>query len=92
MKESEDMKMKFCQCCGMPMEGANYGKEKDGTLSEDYCEFCYADGEFTTQCTMDEMIEQCVPFCVEADPTITEEQARASMKAYFPTLKRWALK
>lgn len=84
--------MKFCQCCGMPMEGANYGKEKDWTLSEDYCEYCYADGEFTTQCTMDEMIEQCVPFCVEADPTITEEQARASMKAYFPTLKRWALK
>ena len=33
--------MKFCQCCGMPMEGANYGKEKDGTLSEDYCEYCY---------------------------------------------------
>ena len=61
-------------------------------MSEDYCEYCYADGEFTTQCTMDEMIEQCVPFCVEADPTITEEQARASMKAYFPTLKRWALK
>ena len=48
MKESEDMKMKFCQCCeDMPMEGANYGKEKDGTLSEDYCEYCYADGEFT---------------------------------------------
>ena len=84
------MERRFCQSCGMPMEGAVYGKEKDGTLSEDYCEYCYADGEFTTQCTMDEMIEQCVPFCVEADPTTTKEQARASMKEYFPTLKRWA--
>lgn len=89
MKEREEMIMKFCQSCGMPMEGANYGKEKDGTLSEDYCEYCYADGEFTSKCTMDEMIEQCVPFMTEADPAMSAEKARADMKEYFPTLKRW---
>lgn len=37
---------KFCQSCGMPLEG-HQGTETNITLSNDYCEMCYRDGQFT---------------------------------------------
>ena len=39
----------FCQCCGMPLEDAFISKEPDGEFNEDYCKWCYADGEFVYQ-------------------------------------------
>ena len=33
----------ICQCCGMPLEDSIIGKNKDGSLNEDYCQWCYAD-------------------------------------------------
>ena len=36
---------KFCQSCGMPMlPGIAYGTEADGSLSGDYCSYCYGSG------------------------------------------------
>ena len=37
----------ICQCCGMPLEDATISKEVDGVLNEEYCKWCYADGDFT---------------------------------------------
>lgn len=36
-----------CQCCGMPLEDYNISKETDGAFNEEYCKWCYADGDFT---------------------------------------------
>ena len=36
-----------CQCCGMPLEDSNISKEADGVFNEEYCKWCYADGNFT---------------------------------------------
>ena len=36
-----------CQCCGMPLEDCNMSREKDGNFNEEYCKWCYADGEYT---------------------------------------------
>ena len=36
-----------CQCCGMPIEENNISKEVDGMLNEEYCKWCYSDGDFT---------------------------------------------
>lgn len=36
-----------CQCCGMPLEDGNIGKDADGSYNEEYCKWCYADGEYT---------------------------------------------
>ena len=36
-----------CECCGMPIDDANISHEKDGALNENYCGWCYADGEYT---------------------------------------------
>ena len=34
-----------CECCGMHLEDCNISKEKDGNFNEEYCKWCYADGE-----------------------------------------------
>lgn len=43
-----DPRTQICQCCGMPLEEDEIlGREKDGTLNEEYCKWCYADGTYT---------------------------------------------
>jgi transcriptional regulator with XRE-family HTH domain len=34
-----------CSCCGMSLEDCNISKEKDGSFNEEYCKWCYANGE-----------------------------------------------
>lgn len=48
-----------CQCCGMPLEDTNISKEPDGFFNEEYCKWCYADGEYTYD-NMDDLIDFCV--------------------------------
>ena len=36
----------ICQCCGMPLEDSTTSREPDGTFNEEYCKWCYTDGEF----------------------------------------------
>ena len=59
------MKQKFCQSCGMPLTDEVLGTNADGTKNEDYCMYCYKDGKFLQDCTMDEMIEHCAQFFAE---------------------------
>lgn len=76
----------ICQCCGMPLEDEIIGRNKDGTLNEDYCKWCYADGNYTYS-NMDELIEVCVRHMVNEN--FSEEQARSYMKQKLPTLDYW---
>ena len=75
-----------CQCCGMPLGDELISREKDGSLNEDYCKWCYADGTYTYS-DMDELINVCVRHMV--NDNFTEEQARAYMKQKLPTLDYW---
>ena len=36
-----------CHCCGMTLDDATTSKETDGAFNEEYCRWCYQDGEFT---------------------------------------------
>jgi len=36
-----------CQCCGMPLDDTVVSKDKDGGFNEEYCKWCYVDGDFT---------------------------------------------
>ena len=76
----------FCQCCGMPIDDTIIGTDKDGTLNEEYCKWCYADGHYTYS-DMDELIEVCIPHMEKQG--FTEEQARAYMKERLPQLNYW---
>ena len=75
-----------CQCCGMPLDDGIIGHDKDGALNEDYCKWCYADGEYTYS-DMDDLIEVAVPHMVGEH--FTEAQARAYLKDRLPTLDYW---
>ena len=81
--------LKICQSCGMPMQEEQYGTEKDGSKNASYCCYYYKDGSFAQVCTMEEMAESCAPFEVEGGRAKTNEEAKAALMAYFPTLERW---
>ncbi len=75
-----------CQCCGIPLEDSNISKEKDGIFNEEYCKWCYADGEYMYH-NMDELIEVCVEH-MKSDE-LSSEQVRAHMKDVLPKLNYW---
>ena len=76
----------ICQCCGMPLEDSNISKEKDGLFNEEYCKWCYADGEYMYH-NMDDLIEVCVAHM--ANEAFPSEQVRAYMKEMLPKLDYW---
>lgn len=77
----------ICQCCGMPIDDDSIlGRDKDGTLNEEYCKWCYADGTYTYN-NMDELIDVCVKNMVNEN--FTEEQARSYLKEMLPKLDYW---
>ncbi len=50
----------ICQCCGMPLsEDGMISREPDGSFNEDYCTWCYAEGEFVYP-TKDSLIDYLV--------------------------------
>ena len=76
----------ICQCCGMPLEDTILSREKDGSLNEHYCKWCYADGQYTYN-DMDDLIEVCVRnMASEAHP---EDAVRAYLKDMLPQLDYW---
>ena len=87
------MEQRFCQSCGMPLTEDVLGTNADGSKNEDYCMYCYKDGKFLQDCTMDEMIEHCSQFVDEVNKQMpkpmTKEEYKQMMRGFFPMLKRW---
>lgn len=83
------MDVKICQSCGMPMQEDLYGTNKDGSANDKYCTYCYKEGAFVQQCSMEEMADFCAPFEVEGGRAKTVEEAKAGLMQYFATLERW---
>ena len=76
----------ICQCCGMPLDDSTISREPDGALNEEYCKWCYTDGEFKYSSK-----EQLIDFCVThmASEAWPAEQVRAHMESVVPNLKHW---
>lgn len=86
----EQNEMIFCQSCAMPMPDEEVmGTNADGSKNRDYCHYCFENGAFAREETMEEMIESCLPFVSKGDPWPDEETARREMGKIFPQLKRW---
>jgi hypothetical protein len=85
------MEEKYCQSCSMPIgsDEEMYGTNADGSKNGDYCKYCFENGAFTMECSMEEMIEFCVPHMASADSGMSEDDARKMMQGFFPNLKRW---
>ena len=78
----------ICQSCGMEMHDSDFGGNADGSLNSDYCRYCYQDGAFGKDETMEEMAESCIEFYV-GSRFGTAEEAREYLCKLYPTLKRW---
>lgn len=70
----------------MPLEDSILSREIDGTLNEEYCKWCYEDGQFHYS-SSEELIDFCVNHMATAD--WPAEQVRAHMEAVVPQLKHW---
>jgi len=84
----------FCQSCGMPLTSADdCGKNADGSTNFDYCKYCFKDGAFLQDMTMEEMIEHCAQFVDEVNKQMpkpmTRDEYKQMMRGFFPMLKRW---
>ncbi len=87
--------MKLCQSCAMPLlKTSDFGTNADNSQNQEYCTYCYQQGKFTQEMTMEQMINHCVQFLDQfnehAKEKISKEQAIQQMQEHFPQLKRWA--
>ncbi len=77
----------ICQCCGMPLDDDSViSRETDSSFNEDYCKWCYTDGQFVYK-NIDELLD----FLVSHMPNdnFTPEQARTYFSEQLPKLKHW---
>ena len=76
----------ICPCCGMPLEDSLLSREPDGSFNEEYCKWCYADGQFAYQ-----DLQTLTDFLVEhmSNENWSAEQARAYFEAQLPQLQHW---
>lgn len=74
----------------MPLdEDDMISREVDKHFNEDYCKWCYTDGQFVYQ-TMDDLLDFLVAHM--SNNTYTPEQTRTYFSEQLLTLKHWKLK
>lgn len=78
----------ICQCCGMPLqEDSLISRMPDGSLQEEYCRWCYQDGQFTYQ-DLTQLMKTVVPHMVK-EYAMEEKQARRLLEDTLPQLAHW---
>lgn len=85
--------MKICQSCGMSLSDEVLGTNADGGKNHEYCIYCYKDGAFTGDFTMEQMAEYCSMFVEEYNKhtgmNLTACEYKQELLKFYPTLKRW---
>lgn len=83
--------IKFCQSCSMPLDRPEMaGTEKDGTLNQEYCRYCYQGGNFTSPSMTLEEMKTLVENEMEKRHISADIIKRAVIS--LPYLKRWRSK
>ena len=84
--------MNVCQSCGMPLHEKNKGTNDDLSLSDEYCSYCYEQGEFVIpNLTLDMQIDKLANMAIER-MKMPESEARQMAEEVLPSLKRWTIK
>jgi len=79
----------ICQSCAMPMdEPEKFGQETDGSRNDDYCCHCWKNGKFAYNSTLEQAVEDNIPWWRGEGES--DDVARARIMEVFPKLKRWA--
>ena len=77
----------ICQCCGMPLDDSSISREPNGDFNEEYCKWCYTDGNFVYK-TMDELLD----FLSEhmSNENFPPDAAREFLRKELPKLRYWS--
>jgi len=77
-----------CQCCGMPLtDDSMVSLNPDGSFNEEYCKWCYTDGNFTYK-TKDSLLD----FLVKNMPNPenqSDTERRTMYDGHLSMLKHW---
>jgi transcriptional regulator with XRE-family HTH domain len=84
----------ICQSCAALMRDIdNFGTNADGTATTEYCSYCYRNGVFSRERSIEEMAETNLRFLdrfnAENGTCYTEDEARKILKTHIASLKRW---
>lgn len=61
------MNNKICQSFRMPIVSQDQlGTNDDKSINNDYCKYCFSDGKFIDDVTMEEYIEMCSKYGSQA--------------------------
>lgn len=81
----------FCQSCGMPLDDLDlWGTEKDGSRTNEYCKYCYKEGQFIhPEASLDDFMKHTTTVMKKKRlPDAIIERSVATL----PFLKRWRAK
>lgn len=77
-----------CQCCGMPLsEDSMISREPDGSFNEDYCTWCYTDGDFVYR-SKAALIDFLIGHMPNPD-NLNDDERRIQYDGYLSKLDHW---
>ena len=83
------MKNELCQSCGIPLTIENKGLNNDKSQNEEYCHYCYHNGEFSEpKLTLELQIKKLTEMAV-SKMNLSEKEALNMANETLPKLKRW---
>lgn len=77
----------ICQCCGMPLDDESLSHEPNGEFNEEYCKWCYKDGEFVYK-SFEDLMNFLVPHLANIHNQ-NEPKMRSMLEEQLPLLKHW---
>ena len=94
-----EIEMRYCQSCGMPLDINQeelLGTNGDQTKCDEYCVYCYQNGQYTVDYSMKKVIDVWVEntdlFNNHVHTQYTPNELRTVLNKRLPTLKRWKQK
>lgn len=78
-----------CQSCGMPLSEEFFGTNKNKSINEEYCKFCFKDGKFTKpELKVKDAIEASIEHMM-SELKLNREEAEFLANKTIPKLTRW---
>lgn len=80
----------ICQCCGMPLDDNSISRELDGIINEEYCKWCYKDGELVYP-SLEALMDFLVPHLASIHKCEKKEM-QIMLEKQLPKLNLWKQK
>ncbi|WP_297565779.1 zinc ribbon domain-containing protein [uncultured Faecalibaculum sp.] len=82
----ESPEIRYCECCGMPLETGIMGHDKGGNLDPRYCKWCMDQGEFAYT-DLDQMLDFLVTHMPQEG--LSADECRSFYRNHLLQLPYW---